>query len=65
MDIVVMGFDQKFVQLLKLGDIAAAKNLLLKKYPHLKTDSDRIALYIESYQSHYCKGFEATRSGHS
>lgn len=48
-----MGFDYQFTQLLRRGDIAAAKALLLKKYPHLKKDSDRIALYIESYRSHY------------
>jgi hypothetical protein len=32
---------------------------------HLKTDSDRIALYVVMYQNHYCKGFEATQSGQS
>ncbi len=49
----IMGFDYQFVQLLRLGDVAAAKALLIKKYPHLRQDSDRIALYIESYQSLY------------
>jgi hypothetical protein len=48
-----MGFDYQFTELLRLGDVASAKNLLLQKYPHLKKDSDRIALYIESYQEHY------------
>jgi hypothetical protein len=48
-----MNFDHQFAQLLKLGDVAAAKNLLIKKYPHLRKDSDRIALYIQSYQDHY------------
>lgn len=48
-----MGFDHQFIQLLRFGDIAAAKNLLLQKYPHLKKDSDRIALYIVMYQDHY------------
>jgi hypothetical protein len=60
-----MNFDYQFSQFLRLGDVAAAKALLLKKYPHLKTDSDRIALYVVMYQDHYCKGFEAMRSGHS
>jgi hypothetical protein len=53
MDIRVMGFDQQFVQFLRCGDIAAAKNLLIRKYPHLRKDSDRIALYIVMYQDHY------------
>ncbi|MFM5957263.1 MAG: hypothetical protein ACKOQ2_08875 [Dolichospermum sp.] len=48
-----MSFDQQFTQLLRLGDIAAAKNLLIKKYPHLKQDSDRVAEYIRLYQNHY------------
>jgi hypothetical protein len=48
-----MGFDYQFTQLLRLGDIAAAKNLLIKKYPHLRQDSDRTALYIRLYQNHY------------
>jgi hypothetical protein len=51
----IMGFDYQFTQFLRQGDIASAKNLLIKKYPHLKTDSDRIASYIELYQDHYCK----------
>lgn len=50
-----MNFDHQFSQFLRLGDIAAAKALLLKKYPHLKTDSDRITLYIVMYQTHCCK----------
>jgi hypothetical protein len=57
-----MGFDYQFTQFLRLGDIAAAQALLIKKYPHLKTDSDRIAEYIRLYQNHYCKGFEAIAS---
>lgn len=48
-----MGFDYQFTQLLRSGDIASAKALLLRKYPHLKRDGDRIALYIELYQEHY------------
>ncbi|MFM6919297.1 MAG: hypothetical protein ACKPKT_17320 [Dolichospermum sp.] len=48
-----MSFDQQFTQLLRLGDIAAAKNLLIKKYPHLKQDSDRISKYVRLYQNHY------------
>ncbi|MFM6532211.1 MAG: hypothetical protein ACKPIB_28670 [Dolichospermum sp.] len=50
---VAMNFDQQFTQLLRRGDIAAAKNLLIKQYPHLKNDSDRIAKYIRLYQNHY------------
>ncbi|MFM6220477.1 MAG: hypothetical protein ACKPCK_13560 [Dolichospermum sp.] len=46
-------FDQCFIKLLESGDIAAAKNLLVQKYPHLKQDSDRIAKYIRLYQNHY------------
>ena len=48
-----MLFDQQFVQFLRRGDVAAAKSLLIQKYPHLKTDSDRTAMYIELYRSHY------------
>ncbi|MFM6671554.1 MAG: hypothetical protein ACKPJO_15735 [Dolichospermum sp.] len=46
-------FDQCFIRLLRSGDIAAAKNLLIKQYPHLKNDSDRIEKYIRLYQNHY------------
>jgi hypothetical protein len=45
-----MKFDRHFIYLLKIGDIAAAQTLLIKKYPHLKEDSDRIAMYIRRYQ---------------
>jgi hypothetical protein len=45
-----MSFDRHFIYLLKIGDIAAAKALLLEKYPHLKEDSDRIAMYILRYK---------------
>ncbi|MFM6477118.1 MAG: hypothetical protein ACKPGH_27090 [Dolichospermum sp.] len=50
---VAMNFDQQFTQLLRRGDIAAAKNLLVQKYPHLKNDGDRVAEYIRLYQNHY------------
>ena len=46
-----MKFDRHFIYLLKIGDIAAAKALLLEKYPHLKKDSDRIAMYIRRYKN--------------
>ncbi|MFM6918122.1 MAG: hypothetical protein ACKPKT_11200 [Dolichospermum sp.] len=42
-----MNFDQQFTQLLRRGDIAAAKNLLVQKYPHLKNDSDRLFSHWE------------------
>jgi hypothetical protein len=45
-----MKFDRHFIYLLKIGDIAAAQTLLLEKYPHLKKDSDRIAMYILRYK---------------
>jgi hypothetical protein len=45
-----MNFDRHFIYLLKIGDIAAAQTLLIKKYPHLKEDSDRIAMYILRYK---------------
>jgi hypothetical protein len=48
-----MKFDFEFTQLLRHGDIAAAKTLLVKKYPHLKTDSDRVNLYVQKYQKLY------------
>ena len=47
-----MGFDYQFIKLLRGGDIVAAKNLLIRKYPHLRKDSDRIELYISLYQDH-------------
>jgi hypothetical protein len=45
-----MKFDRHFIYLLKIGDTAAAKALLLEKYPHLKRDSDRIAMYVHRYK---------------
>ena len=56
-----MNFDRTFTQLLRSGDVASAKKLLLHKYPHLKTDSDRTALYITLYQNHYGKGIWGSR----
>lgn len=50
-----MGFDYQFIEFLGRGDITSAKALLIKKYPHLREDSDRIAEYIRCYQNHYCK----------
>ncbi|MFM6671560.1 MAG: hypothetical protein ACKPJO_15765 [Dolichospermum sp.] len=46
-------FDEAFIRFLRSGDIAAAKNLLVQKYPHLKNDGDRIEKYIRLYQNHY------------
>jgi hypothetical protein len=45
-----MIFDQKMTSLIRSGRFDAAKNLLIRKYPHLKEDSDRIAMYIRRYQ---------------
>ncbi|MFM6255604.1 MAG: hypothetical protein ACKPEQ_41810, partial [Dolichospermum sp.] len=52
---IIMGkyFDQCFIRLLESGDIQGARALLIKQYPHLKNDSDRIAKYIRLYQNHY------------
>ncbi|MFM6078528.1 MAG: hypothetical protein ACKPCI_08410 [Dolichospermum sp.] len=55
-------FDQCFTRLLESGDIQGARALLIKQYPHLKNDGDRVAKYIRLYQNHYCKGFEAIAS---
>ncbi|MFM6844661.1 MAG: hypothetical protein ACKPKQ_17240, partial [Dolichospermum sp.] len=52
---IIMGkyFDQCFIRLLESGDIQGARALLIKQYPHLKNDGDRIAKYIRLYQNHY------------
>jgi len=44
-------FDANFTQFLKLGDVEGAIALLTKKYPHLKKDESRQALYIEKYSA--------------
>lgn len=46
-------FDQHFIRLLESGDTEGAIALLIKKYPHLKSDKDRQRLYIQRYRSAY------------
>ena len=42
-----MNFDYQFTELLKVGDIASAQALLLRKYPGIS--KYRVSMYVHAY----------------